>query len=138
MSNNKSSRDRMKARGWNVLIVLILLGVYLTGTLEVSSLHRLFHDPTEEQVLHSKINEQNSCHQLLYHNSNGKRCEHTAHITSFKKCLICHLSVQSSHFFESKSMVSFNFGADVLIAFSQSVLLLKPSSFLTPRAPPVT
>ena len=86
MINYNAGGTSRKTKSLQLFSVLVLLGIYLVGTFEVSSLHTLFHDPVAEQELHSEVNEKNSCHQVLYHNAQEKECEHPTHVAAIKKC----------------------------------------------------
>lgn len=137
MKRIKTSHVNVKPKGLNLVAVLVLLCVYLIGTVEVSSLHQLFHDPVDKEVLHSEINEQNSCHQILYHNAQEKSCEHPTHIAAAKKCSWCQLSIQSFHLFDTKSIVELDFSVEARLALTDSFQAGKPSLLLAPRAPPI-
>lgn len=128
----------MKTKGLSLLAALVLLFIYLIGTVEVSSIHQLFHNPVDKQVLHSEVNEQNSCHQVLYHHAKGKRCEHPTHISAFKRCSFCQLSIQSFHLFETSSIVEFNSFSGTMVAFSQPFQGGELDLQLAPRAPPIS
>ncbi|HEY5691211.1 MAG TPA: hypothetical protein VIS49_07135 [Cyclobacteriaceae bacterium] len=138
MRKSKSSKSDMKAKGLSLLSVLVLLLVYLIGTVEVSSIHQLFHNAADKQILHSEVNEQNACHQVLYHHAKGKSCEHPTHITAFKRCSFCQLSIQSFHLFDTKSFVEFAFGSETMVAFTQPFQGGDIGLQLAPRAPPIS
>ena len=70
--------------------------LYLAGTVQFDSLHSLFHFE-EAAVLHSAQQEENSCHNAIYHQQKDNVCHHQSHITPLKKCPLCHAVVYSSH-----------------------------------------
>lgn len=137
MSLNKPSSTNNRKKGLQLFFLLILLCVYALGTLEISSLHTFFHDATDQEVLHSEINEGNSCHQSLYHNARDKSCEHPVHIAALKKCSVCQLSIQSFHLFDKKSSLEFDFNAEIDNEVIQAQIMCEVFSPLSPRAPPV-
>lgn len=120
----------------NSLSIIVLLFVYLTGTVEFSSFHSVLH-PADEVGLHSESNESNACHQTIYHNVAGKNCEHTSHLAAAKKCPLCHLSFQSQDLFN----VSVTDNPNQFIVFFSGVAenTFKSKSFSQDpsRAPPV-
>lgn len=123
--------DRIK-----FLAIVVLLFTYLTGTVEFNSFHAVLH-PAEEVGLHSDANENNACHQTIYHNVTGKNCEHTSHLVATKKCPLCHLSIQSQDLFTScvtKETNQFpaSFSSEEQETFKGKEFSLDPS-----RAPPV-
>lgn len=117
--------------------VLVLLGIYLGGTVEIDSFHAVLHNTPDSTSLHSEVNESNACHQSVYHNKKEKSCEHKSHIVSNKKCALCHLSIQSFHLHNSKSIADNSIEAGLQPGEVRSYFVGEVSVHLTPRAPPV-
>ena len=119
-----------------IFSALLLLLLYLTGNVQVESFHKAFH--TFEQVLHSSDEEKDPCHRAIYHDSKQKGCDHKTHVTTVKKCPLCHIvpmndkHIAVGHSFESFFSPS---GFDeVLFSFTTTEI----SGSLSARAPPVS
>jgi len=70
--------------------VLILL--YLAGSLQLDSIHRLIH-AHDESISHSVEIEQNACHRTVFHQATQNTCDHPTHLSELKKCPWCFGSV---------------------------------------------
>ena len=117
-----------------IFSALLLLLLYLTGNVQVESLHRVLH--SFEQALHSTEQEKDPCHRAIYHDAKQKGCDHKTHVTAVKKCPLCHIvplndkHIAVSHRFESFTSPS-NFEQ-----LSVSILVAEISGGLSARAPP--
>ena len=127
---------RAKRAGITTCLSIPFLFLYLAGTVELDSFHGLFH-ANEESTLHSLQQENNSCHNAIYHQKKNNVCHHTAHITQFKKCPLCHVAFHSFH------LSSVRFSAEPLVSsenIKEKYLLQQVSAFaarLSSRGPPV-
>ena len=79
------------------LLVMLLLAIYAAGNLEIASLHSLLHDSSGDSVTHTGKDENDACHQSIYHNLKSEDCSHKSHITALKKCPLCQLAIQTLH-----------------------------------------
>lgn len=70
-----------------------LIVLYLAGSLQLDSLHRLLHQHDEKSV-HTEELEQNACHRTVFHQATQNACDHPTHISENKKCPWCFGSVQ--------------------------------------------
>ena len=98
LSDMCSTRKNKKKKRVSLVAYLSVpfLLLYLAGTVELDSFHGLFHS-TDEQVLHSAQQEENSCHNAIYHQQKKNVCHHLSHITQLKKCPLCHVVFHSTH-----------------------------------------
>lgn len=81
-----------------VALPLLLLFLYLAGSVQVDSLHHLIH-PDDLITLHSPEQERDTCHQSIYHAGLNHGCEHKSHLSEFKKCSVCDYAAHSFHLF---------------------------------------
>jgi hypothetical protein len=70
--------------------------LYLTGSLQIDSVHKLFHKHQRE-VSHTPEVESNGCHVALFHNQGKGSCEHPTHFSEDKKCPWCFASFQTKY-----------------------------------------
>jgi hypothetical protein len=88
--------------------------------------------------LHSSEEEKDPCHRAIYHDAKQQGCDHKTHVTSVKKCPLCHIvplnekHIAVSHNFESFSSPS-NFEQ-----LSISIQVAEGSGGLSARAPPIS
>jgi hypothetical protein len=100
------------------------------------TLHQLLHKH-EVTVTHSLADEQDACHQAIYHASAAKGCEHPLHIVANDPCPVCELYFQTDQY----TLNTFLFIQEVrketpfsyLPSFTYSWFTLQRSS----RAPPM-
>lgn len=85
---------RKSLRFFPILLLMLLYGV---GCVEITSIHSLIHDQSDEVVLHRPTDEKDACHKSVYHNLKSEDCKHKAHLTVLKKCPLCQLSIQTLH-----------------------------------------
>jgi len=110
--------------------------LYLAGTVELGSFHDLFHSD-DEIALHSELQEQNSCHNAIYHQQKSNVCHHQFHITQLKKCPLCHVVIHASH------LSNVRFSSEPVIRgekVKEKSDLQPPSNFivsLASRGPPI-
>jgi hypothetical protein len=71
----------------------VLVALYAIGSLPVSSFHDLFH-AHPASALHTREQEANDCHRLVYHGITNGDCQHDAHLTESTHCLWCQTVVQ--------------------------------------------
>lgn len=76
------------------LMTLSLLLIYVASSIRLDSIHQLFHAENITE-LHSVEKETNPCHRNIYHQQNGKGCEHKSHLTQNSKCPFCEHSTNS-------------------------------------------
>jgi hypothetical protein len=72
-----------------VLGAVLLLILYVVGNNQLETIHQLLH--AHRIVQHSQEQENNPCHQRIFHESNAKGCEHKAHLTDNKDCPLSHV-----------------------------------------------
>jgi hypothetical protein len=77
---------------WSAVVSFALIAIYLLGAFQNSTVHEFVHSDSTE--LHSVQNEQDACHQAIYHHAN-EECGHKLHISSSDKCSLCHLVLHS-------------------------------------------
>ena len=124
-----------KRVGLMTYLSIPFLLLYLAGTVELDSFHGLFHS-NEESTLHSAQQEENSCHNAIYHQQKNNVCHHQSHITQLKKCPLCHIVFHSVH------LSSVRFSTEPLVRvenFKVKSSLQLPSDFLfllPSRGPP--
>jgi hypothetical protein len=93
---NKGRINRKWRRAPLGALTIFLLVLYVVGSLQVESFHRLLHGH-DEAALHSPEQEESDCHRLVYHNQSKGDCKHDSHVTENKKCPLCQISVQQLH-----------------------------------------
>ncbi|MBX2911657.1 MAG: hypothetical protein M9954_09490 [Cyclobacteriaceae bacterium] len=116
--------------------VLLLLVIYLTGTVEVNSFHALLHPPENQKELHTMANEANGCHQWVYHNNGKPGCGHKAHLVANKKCPLCHLTLQSFHYASIKPADCFFISIALPFGEWDADVAGRTTTHLPCRAPP--
>jgi len=72
------------------LAAVLLVLIYVAANVEFEAIHETFHQH-EAHVSHSIADEQDPCHISLYHQSDGNGCHHKAHLSTGKKCPLCHI-----------------------------------------------
>ena len=77
--------------------LLLLLVLYSAAALKINSFHRLFHS-AEAAELHSPEQENDPCHQSIYHQQRDSGCEHKSHISENEKCPLCEYNPSSDSF----------------------------------------
>ncbi len=120
-----------------MVAILLLLSLYLLGSLEVGTLHSVLHSAPDEEELHSEANETNACHQRIYHNQKEKECEHKSHVVASKKCSLCQLSMQSLHLFVTRAICSFEIPNALLTGGGNALLTIDVQLYVPSRAPPL-
>jgi hypothetical protein len=126
----KSGNNAVWSGGLSALLILI----YLVGAFQSNSIHEFVHHESIE--LHSEQNEQDECHQVIYHH--GKEtCGHKIHISASDKCSLCHLVFHSEQLLPDDR---YSIGKDPVCqpgtdhySFSNSFY----AGLLSARAPPV-
>ena len=111
-------------------LTIPFLLLYLAGTVELDSFHALFHS-ADEHVLHSSQQEENSCHNAIYHQQKKNVCHHLSHITQLKKCPLCHVVFHSTH------LSSVSFLQEPIVSaksFKENKESDRPSTFLALRS----
>ena len=76
--------------------ICIMVMLYLVGSLQIDSFHRLIHKHQRE-VIHTPEVESNGCHIALFHNQGKGSCAHPTHFSEDKKCPWCFASFQTSY-----------------------------------------
>jgi len=79
--------------GLKHLCLSVLILSYLTGSLQIDSIHRLIHGH-ENSVAHTEESEKNACHRTVFHQATQNTCDHPTHISELKKCPWCNGSLQ--------------------------------------------
>lgn len=94
-SRSQRIRSRKKPGILTSACAIILMLMYVAGTVEVDSIHSLIHS---EGIagLHSAKNEADPCHQTIYHNLKG--CHHKSHVIQADKCPMCQISLHNNQF----------------------------------------
>lgn len=133
----RPNNHKKNGSAFSLYTVLLLLVIYLIGTVEIDSFHAVLHNTPAETSLHSAVNESNACHQTVYHNKKERNCEHKSHLIANKKCALCHLTLQSFHLLCSKTISGNSIDSGLLIGDVHACLVGEVSILLTPRAPPV-
>lgn len=115
---------------------LLLLLIYFTGSVQVESLHNVFH--SFEKALHSSEQEEDPCHRAIYHDAKEDACDHKTHVTAIKKCPLCHVVP----FSDQQLVVENTFGASLPFGkYSPSDIKSEVKttiSLLPARAPPTS
>ena len=84
--------NHFNARFQNVLkafAILLLLGFYAAGNIEVDAIHQLFH--ASDSVAHTPEVEKEACHRTIYHHEQLNGCAHDTHVTKVEQCSLCHV-----------------------------------------------
>jgi len=115
---------------------LLLLVLYLAGSVQVDSLHHLVH-PDDYTILHSPENEKDTCHQSIYHAGLNHGCEHKSHLSEFKKCSVCDYANHSVHLF-SISLLDLSASSSIAVEdhYNSSEAGINPL-YQSSRAPPL-
>ena len=87
---------------------VLLLLVYVIGTIGIDVFHHSFHDHSVTGV-HSADHEKDPCHRLLAHGDAKNGCRHKAHITRVDKCKYSHVVFQAPHLLgdDGSSLIAF-------------------------------
>ena len=118
-----------------VALPLLLLVLYIAGSVEIDSLHHLVH-ADDHISLHSPEHEKDTCHQSIYHAGLNQGCNHPSHLSEKKECSVCDYANHSVHLFSfsvfNLSPTQNDVAADQYIALEQT-----PFSFYEDsRGPP--
>lgn len=81
---------------YSKLFLCLLILFYLVGSLQIHSVHKLFHKHQRE-ILHAPEIETNGCHIALFHNQAKGSCAHPTHFTENNKCSWCFAFFQTSY-----------------------------------------
>lgn len=115
--------------------VLLLVLLYLIGSVQLESFHSLLH-ANEEVALHSSDNELDPCHIGIYHQERDGGCAHKTHVSSKHTCSLCSGIFHTDHLLPSpyiRSRVIADFFAQVDNQLSKAKVI---SVTLPARAPP--
>lgn len=105
MSIQKVKWDNRAQRRLKTFAGILLLGLYLTGNVQVESFHQFFH--SLEKALHSSEQEKDPCHRAIYHEAKNEGCNHKTHVTAVKNCPLCHVvPFNDQHFAIGQSPLS--------------------------------
>jgi hypothetical protein len=85
------------------LATVVLLFLYGVGSFPGESFHAIVH-PKEVSALHSVENENDACHQSLFHADANKGCEHKTHLVNGSKCAFTQIGHQSLHVVENMTL----------------------------------
>lgn len=115
--------------------VLVLLLVYFVGSVQIESIHSIFHD--FEVTLHSTEQEEDPCHRAIYHDAKEDACDHTTHITAVKKCPLCHVVPFSDQHLPDQNAFEFFSTSHTYFSGIHESEIKSPIAYLPARAPPV-
>lgn len=90
----------VRQRRTNQQLAILLLLLYIAGTSHLERLHSFSHDH-ELIVIHSEAQEEDPCHQFIYHNGIDEGCEHDTHLLASGKCEMCDLALLGDQTFVS-------------------------------------
>lgn len=121
-------------RTWSALLSFALIAVYLADAFQNSTVHEFVHGESIE--LHSEKNEQDACHQAIYHHSN-EECGHKLHISSSDKCSMCHLVFHSEQVLPVNGFKLAERGCDLVRPSFYTLVIDAETSNLSARAPPI-
>lgn len=119
---------------WSAVISFALIGVYLLGAFQSSTVHEFVHGDTTE--LHSAQNEQDACHQAIYHHAD-EECGHKLHISSSDKCSMCHLVIHSEQILPQNIFASLADRSEARCSIYNSIAPDVEALNLSARAPPI-
>ena len=85
--------------GVQSLGVLLLLLIYSAGSIELQSIHSLFHD---HAAMHSFEAEKDPCHRAVYHHEKDG-CHHASHVSESKKCPLCQFSFHADEWVSAEA-----------------------------------
>lgn len=117
-------------------LVLFLAVLYSAGSLQIDSIHRLMHQHGA-RALHTPEQEQNPCHQVVFHDQPQGTCEHPTHFSESKKCPLCQGSPTQSALIQNTLVFRTPVLAEIRFTISHRVLLTGDQRLLPARAPPV-
>jgi len=137
MTNSGINR-KGKRGAWKHFSILFLLLLYGMGSLEIASIHSLLHNPSEEAEAHTAKDENDACHQSIYHNLKSEDCNHKAHLTALKKCPLCQLSIQTMHLASRSAEKIIVLQALAVEGALPALAWESPLLTLSARAPPVS
>ena len=117
------------------LATVVLLFLYGVGSFPGESFHAIVH-PNEVAALHSVENENDACHQSLFHADANKGCEHKTHLVNGSKCAFTQIGHQSSHVVENPPHV-YDFVPVVPKLETTDIYFVSAfAGFFSSRAPP--
>jgi hypothetical protein len=122
-----------KIAGVQAFAVFLLLLIYSAGSVQLETLHTLFHEHDE---LHTSELEKDPCHRAVYHHEK-EGCEHKSHVTEQKKCSLCQFSFHADQWIGLNSSIRSIRFADgskcgIILSSAADLFVQQPS-----RAPPV-
>lgn len=88
--NARATSRRLKQRIFQTLM-FVLLVLYVAGSFELEVLHSFVHDH-DYAITHSKEQERDPCHRLVYHRDVQRGCDHQSHLIVSHKCHMCDLA----------------------------------------------
>jgi hypothetical protein len=116
------------------IVLLVLL--YLIGSVQLESFHSLLH-ASEETALHSSDKELDPCHISIYHQERDGACAHKTHVSGKHTCPLCHGIFHTDHLLLSTCIQS-DIAADSFARAGNQLSKAKAISLTLPaRAPPV-
>lgn len=133
--HTKTSKMHPPSLLWQ-LATVVLLFLYGVGSFPGESFHAIVH-PKEVSALHSVENENDACHQSLFHADANKGCEHKTHLVNGSKCAFTQIGHQSLHVVENPPHV-YDFVPVVPKLETTDIYFVSAfAGFFSSRAPPV-
>jgi hypothetical protein len=115
--------------------VLALLILYITGNNQFETIHQLLHAHRIEQ--HSEAQENNPCHQRIFHEAKGKGCEHKVHLTDNKDCPLSHVVTHGDQLLSQQKFSKAYKFATIKLTFVDHSIQLPALTIVPSRAPPL-
>lgn len=127
----KTSKPTRLIRSLMGLLVLL----YLAGSLQLDSLHRLFHQH-DQSYAHTEELEQNACHRTVFHQATENTCDHPTHISEDKNCPWCNGSIHYETILSESQPHTDLIFAEIALSYTQPKPILPNLLTLSSRGPP--
>lgn len=84
---NRTKAIRSIFQAGRISLALVMVWVYLMGSISFESLHKLVAD--HPVIEHTQEQELDPCHITLFHDESAGGCEHTTHVSEVDNCTLC-------------------------------------------------
>jgi hypothetical protein len=136
MNPRITNRKQILPNAFSAGVVLFFIVLYAIQGNRPETLHHFFHQH-EAQVTHSQEEEQDACHQSIYHATTTKGCEHPLHIVANDPCPACDLYFHTDHYIPTTFAFSKEVKKQINPCYSPAAAYSSCTLHLSSRAPPM-
>jgi hypothetical protein len=127
--------DTLRHQNLRVLGVLVLLVLYIAGNNQFETIHQVLH--SHRMVEHTEAQENNPCHQRIFHAAKDKGCEHKVHLTDNKDCPLSHVVTHGDQLVSEQKFDNAKIFPTIPSTFVDCSIELALQTILPSRAPPL-